>query len=331
MEKPAWVASVRSIFKVLAFTAALIGLGVQLLSGSPFWGVVLMVGGVLYLLFEANVNEWTRREIPGMMRFVVTVLVLCCLVAAYSKPIIKYFNPAPLPPLPAPPPISPKVNLQDVIKYASSRTLVVGFGSSNLPGQPKDASGTAFWVSSTGLAATCTHSIRKPPIPLFVSPYITSKSIPLKGGIGHAFMGGVTLPLVVSEAKGSGDVMILRVPQVAQGFSAPIGDNKDAVHINNYFFALSESLPSVGDRVFFYAAERNVIPTFTPAEGTITRLGAGSATLNLPFRETYCGAPVIDESEKVVGMIVGQDVKSKDSVMMTSIYISDVLKGTHLE
>jgi hypothetical protein len=82
---------VRGIFVVLSISAAFIGLGSQLLSGNPPWAVVLMLTGISYLLFEANFNSWSRKNLPGMMRLVGTVMVICTLIGLYLRPIQAHF------------------------------------------------------------------------------------------------------------------------------------------------------------------------------------------------------------------------------------------------
>ncbi len=82
----------RGLFVVLATAATLIGLGVQLLSGHPFWAVVLMLLGIFCLLFEANLNAWSIQNIPPMLRFVGTVMVVCTLIGMYLRPILEHFS-----------------------------------------------------------------------------------------------------------------------------------------------------------------------------------------------------------------------------------------------
>jgi hypothetical protein len=85
------VHNVRRIFAILATVATFVSFGVQLLSGHPSWAVLLMLAGVGYLLFEANFNPWSRRNIPWMLRFVFTVVIGSALVGAYSRPILAHF------------------------------------------------------------------------------------------------------------------------------------------------------------------------------------------------------------------------------------------------
>lgn len=77
----------RIAFSVLAVAATLIGLGVQLLSGHPIWAAILMLSGVFYLLFEGNFNSWSVANIPGPLRMVFTVIIVCFLLGLYRQPI----------------------------------------------------------------------------------------------------------------------------------------------------------------------------------------------------------------------------------------------------
>jgi hypothetical protein len=95
MEDSPFHAFRRPIFIAFATAATLIGLGVQLLSGNPFWAVLVVVVSVLYLLFEANFNPWSIQNIPGMFRLLFTVLIGCALLGLYLRPILKRFRVGP--------------------------------------------------------------------------------------------------------------------------------------------------------------------------------------------------------------------------------------------
>lgn len=67
----------------------------QLLSGNPFWAVLLVAVSLLYLLFEANFNAWSIQHIPGMFRLLFTVFVGSALLDVYLLPILKRFRVGP--------------------------------------------------------------------------------------------------------------------------------------------------------------------------------------------------------------------------------------------
>ncbi len=104
--------------------------------------------------------------------------------------------------------------------------------------------------------------------------------------------------------------------------------------IGKYWAAqLSNGLPRVGDKVFLYGAEPEQFPSFSTFEGWIVRLGTGKAGIRaystLPFRNTYCGAPVLNESKVVIGMVAGRTTAGETEVILAR-YITHLMKTAGL-
>lgn len=96
MDEPKFLRPARGVAVALATSATLVGLGWQWLSGNPPGAVALMLAGILYLLIEANFNSWSRENVPGMLRFVFTVMIVCVLIGLYLEPLKMSFSRAQL-------------------------------------------------------------------------------------------------------------------------------------------------------------------------------------------------------------------------------------------
>ena len=65
----------RMTFAILAVAATLFALGWALLREHPIPAVILIVGSVLYLLYELFTSEVLVRNVPGMLRFLAAVMI----------------------------------------------------------------------------------------------------------------------------------------------------------------------------------------------------------------------------------------------------------------
>jgi hypothetical protein len=86
---------IRAIFGVLLAAIGVITRGAQFLGVSPFWALVIIVVGLAYILFEANFNPWSTKNLPGPMRLLASVIVICVVAGIYLRPIVNYFKPIP--------------------------------------------------------------------------------------------------------------------------------------------------------------------------------------------------------------------------------------------
>ncbi len=212
--------------------------------------------------------------------------------------------------LSSPPPSSP-ITLKDIADFASDKVMAVSLGNDpNIPGMLADYTGTGFWIGQNGYAATCLAAVQvatenRFKVGLPIRSTITSdlKGPEVSGGL-------VSLDAQVTKMSLNDKIAIIQIPgfKQAMGFKIVLGKNTPTLQ-EHFTFPLSPNLPDIGDRVFLYGVEQGKTPRFDAFEGHIIGLGAGpglSAYTNLPFRETYCGAPIINESKSVIGMIVGK-------------------------
>jgi hypothetical protein len=100
-------------------------------------------------------------------------------------------------------------------------------------------------------------------------------------------------------------------------------------------FSLSKRLPLVDERVFLYGAEEATKEvSFGIREGRIVRLGTGrsdaiSAFADIPFKGTYCGAPVLNESKEVVGIVMGQSIDGELEISVAPLIDSLIYQIGH--
>jgi len=278
----------------------------------PLIFIPMLVGAWLACVFLAYHHEG-RRDVRWMFVVIVTMVLGFLGYRQY---------------------IAIPVTVEDIVELALPRTLAVStwFAMPPLPGSAHIVA-TAFWVNSTGWAATCSQSLQgsTPTSGPILLPQIDPGMYPL--GSAHVFMSGYLLPLNVARAVESKDglVALLFVPQANMGFSLTPGPKRYTpnIQIKSVPFKMSDVLPGVGDKLFLYGAEDGDTPRFTPIEGTVKSRGHGRAMItiysDIPYRTSYCGAPVIGKSKNIIGMCIGAG-SSGDSEIIPALFISSLSK-----
>jgi hypothetical protein len=98
---------------------------------------------------------------------------------------------------------------------------------------------------------------------------------------------------------------------------------------------LFAAVPSVGESVFLAGAEESAeggYPTRTLIEGNVTKISADTRIrdrflriyTNLPFKESYRGAPVLNRSRHVIGMVLDTP-GSDNAVLIPASYLQYVM------
>ncbi len=201
---------------------------------------------------------------------------------------------------------------------------------------------TGFWVNNKGYIATCLHSLHGHDIGAFVpTPPLLGQSLTVAAG-------GITTgvePIVVDKET---DVAILHVVQSPfersmHGFAGvqkldAQGHNVGAPEVTQEQYwvpAIASDLAQSGDDIIRVAfIQQHEMPVVNYDFGHIARMGVDFTSANtktsyrlytsMPFKDSDCGAPIINNAKTVIGMVNGSDGTS--SVAIPSSYILDVLK-----
>lgn len=228
------------------------------------------------------------------------------------------------------------VTLQDIANYASGRVVAIGHGSADFPLLPGGIkyTGTGFWVHERGYAAACSDAVYDGGLEsLKVDLGAGDPSVITIPGTqgGTVRFSDMTMPLpaLADNQNGTGIVLLL-VPAIAQGIRATIGPGHTPVPPKDFSFVLATELPQRGERIFLYGAEPERSPSFSIYEGKIIRLGSFVAYSDIPFQDTYCGAPVITENRSIVGMAIGKTSKGETEII-DAINIADLMKSAGLK
>src|SRR5579872_2778523 len=127
----------RKIFEISSRASGPIGLGATLTGWfSPWLGLTLVAYGVAYVFWECVTSDPVKLALPGMLRFVFSVIVLCALIGitwprvrAKLLPVLITASPSPKPTeLPLPP----------------AKSNPPGLGSPSVPHMPTHHSGEGF-------------------------------------------------------------------------------------------------------------------------------------------------------------------------------------------
>jgi len=257
----------------------------------------------------------------------------------------KRLPPLVLPPLPAPDlsksgqivptrtvvvqgqPIKP-ISASEIAQFASGAVLAVQHGD-------EPPSGTAFWIHPKGHVATCADAAFSPR----EGNLTVSYSMPVFANVHMESYGATTLNAIRQGNDGSGTVVLgVMLSQMAAPNRKPSQrfhteeTNKGIAQFvvgETWIIPLQVELPKEGDRVFVYALEPNgQFPSYTIMEGSVVRVAGGKGGLRayttFPFKPTYCGAPVINESKQAVGMASGNVVDGQTEII-PSLYIAKLM------
>jgi hypothetical protein len=303
---------------LVGWGSALIMLCLSFLLHWPFlWfltgtlGVMMVMRGFWPRLFARYIEARLIEGVPAQrsespIKWALATL-FCLIVSAGGTALYRYL-------------IAEPPTLQEIADFSSTRILALGI-QGYPEGMMRDVVGTAFWINTDGWAATCPDSIRRGGANLYVSPEIDPATSSLNGH--PVFESNGSFPLQVDHSATLEGVSILFVPIV----------NRESVKEFGQFevsdFELSLENPKVGETVFIYGAEDGMFPRFTALKGSIESIGPVpdammGAVVDVPYKETYCGSPVIGADKKVIGMVVGKTSDGGTEVMWSS-FISNLV------
>jgi Trypsin-like peptidase domain len=201
---------------------------------------------------------------------------------------------------------------------------------------------TGFWLDNKGYIATCLHSL-----PAGYSAQAFVPMPPLLGRNLTVASAGTTTDIEPVISDKETDIAILHVIQSPfersmHGIAASqqldergrnIG-KPESTQEQYWVPAIASNLAQNGDEVIRVAfIQKDGMPIVNYDFGHITRMGVDSSSstrksyrihLSVPFKDSDCGAPIINNAKTVVGMVRGSDGVS--SVAIPSSYILDVLK-----
>jgi|GEM_PF-4136799 len=173
-------------------------------------------------------------------------------------------------------------------------------------------SGTGFFVDNQWHVIACAQSSNRPD-PTVAIP-LTSR------GKGFFLLGSVSIgSKILSKLKG---LILLKLQ--------PNGDAPDTRRPP----VISSEFLNIGDKVFSFGLELGQIPSFSLHEGVVTRLSSpvGETTYRiyatLPFKQSYCGAPVFNVKGEVVA-VVESSVGDEEQLIPSQIVLdmmADVTK-----
>ena len=233
-----------------------------------------------------------------------------------------------------------QVTLADVAEFASGATLAV------IPGGEK-TTGTAFWIHEKGYAVTCSDAVyvgnvKEHQLEVALSmPVYASAHMELAGSrftvgaLNQAQNGDGIVILDVRLNTGTfrfkgpslKPVKRINVQNTVKGFSeSVVGDS--------WIIPLRSTLPEIGEKVFLYGVEQSEFPSYSAKVGSISRLGTGirgirAYSSDLPFRKTYCGAPILDQDKNAVGIVIGSTPEGEIEIALAR-YILEVMRDIHL-
>lgn len=247
--------------------------------------------------------KWNVPLSWGKLRVLVLVAVdiLLCLTSAYGV-LMEHRK-------------SVVVSVKEMSRFASGIVAAISSGETvNVPlGTPpnfdKSYLATGFFVRDDWRLATCVNAISGTHNPAVVV-----------AGQQHGAFGAVTVGSQSILASIYG-IVILKLDMPGSM------DPKQT-----WIPALADRPPEVGERVFVYGAENGgLVPSFSTIEGQVVRIAVGSpvspaliALSTIPFRPSFCGAPVLDERMHVVGMMTGANESGESEVVLSQHIIEEL-------
>jgi hypothetical protein len=229
----------------------------------------------------------------------------------------------------------------ELAKFGAGTVVQVGIVGDPASHHSFDPIATGFWLNNKGYIATCLHSLRGRDIGAFVP------MPPLLGRNLTVASGGMTTRLeqIVSDQEtdlaivhviGSPFERSMHMFAQAQKLDEQGRDvGKPEISEEQYWVpAMASDLAQSGDdviRVTFI--QQDGMPVVNYDFGHITRMGVASTMgstkksyriyASVPFKDSDCGAPIINNAKTVIGMVGGSDGAS--SIAIPSSYILDVL------
>jgi hypothetical protein len=201
---------------------------------------------------------------------------------------------------------------------------------------------TGFWINNKGYIATCLHSLRGFDVRAFVPmPPLLGQNLTVVSGGGAT---GVE-PVISDKETDIAILHVIRSPFERSMHGLAVVQQLDeqghnvgkpeATQEQYWVPAIASDLAQSGDDVMRVAfIQQDGMPVVNYDFGHITRMGVDSSSgstnksyrlyTSVPFKDSDCGAPIINNAKTVIGMVRGSDGKS--SVAIPSSYILDVLK-----
>lgn len=224
----------------------------------------------------------------------------------------------------------PIPSLEEISQFASGATMSVGLQDNVVA--------TGFYIHHEGYAVTCIDSEEMPVKPKIERPAVFLVT-PTFGGhlveaVGYTQLGGFIkryndsgLEIVQVPPTHPSDKPMTRIEQTAK---------REAMMGFIWILPLTSELPKDGEKIYLYGAEAwkpkalvpNEPPTYTAREGKILRTSFGDRGIRLyaqiPFRTSYCGAPVLNTSKVVIGMALRQS--GDEVIVVPARYIISIMR-----
>ncbi len=201
--------------------------------------------------------------------------------------------------------------------------------------------GTAFWVDSKGYIVTSSRQIEdKEVVGVLAKPIIDGRMFGIAAGIRKVYG-------EVVYRDPSTTVEVVRVydnPFISKGHGVAIGidDNNHVEQTTEQYWvpcladSLADSSVAVGDEIFLSVVEptSDDIPQVVFTQGRVTSIGYDAQAskrferihTSLPFKPWYRGAPVLDASKRIIGIVLdtnGSD--SSNAVLLPVKYLHTIL------
>jgi hypothetical protein len=206
---------------------------------------------------------------------------------------------------------------------------------------------TGFWVSTKGYAVTCAKSISGHQNRLVAAvpmPPLLGQNMIVAGG------GMFTRAELVATDEQSG-LALLRVylsPFERQMHSVALAKNLKTGKVENsveryWVPKIATIMAQSGDEVVRIGFTSDSLPVISPDFGHINRANVDTSKsqesfrlyTSLPFKESNCGAPIINDAKEVVGVIGGVDPMSPyvqpREFAVPAKYVLDLLKHAQID
>lgn len=203
--------------------------------------------------------------------------------------------------------------------------------------------GTAFYVHTSAYAITCSSAVYRSASPRrdvnvgFSGPIYASQSFEVSGSeaifpasIEQSDMNEIVLMKInldFGQMKFAGP-SLRPSPRVIKNSTSEMVVGK------TWILPLASEVPKIGTNVTMYGVEKSFPPSYSTLEGRITRLGSSrggiAAFSNLQYRSTYCGAPVLDQRQNVLGIVVGKSEDGETQIALAR-YIENVMRKAQLK
>jgi len=202
---------------------------------------------------------------------------------------------------------------KDISDYGASIIVGVGTGENEYPTNSQALSllGTGFWVNTNGAFLTCVQPrlLRLKAGSFVLTNWDVFIIFPpeLKRGIASVIIISEANPMIWDKVRYT---MLAFVAPNFNPFTRKTYEGRSVVKYN--IPVISKTEPNVGDLIYIPVAERvkeGVAPSMV--EGHIERIGVDVSIPTLEarfytsilFKPSYLGAPVLNESEEVIGVV----------------------------